>query len=225
MKKVFEIIKANPLFEGIGLDEFESMFNCLEARTEVFARDEILLLAGSRVKFIGIILRGSVKVIKEDLGGNANILTELSASEAFAETFACAGISHSPVTIQATEECQVLFINYGKIINTCPASCVYHNKLIENMLNLLARKNLMLNNKIDILSKRTTRDKLLAFFDIYRGVAKKFTIPYNREELARYLCVDRSAMSNELSKMRSEGLINFRKNEFEILGVNVDETN
>jgi CRP-like cAMP-binding protein len=85
------------------------------------------------------------------------------------------------------------------------------------MLKLLAKKNLMLNQKIEILSKRTTKDKLTCYFDFIRGAAKRFTIPFNREELARYLCVDRSAMSSELCKMRDEGLIEFNKNEFFIL--------
>ena len=96
------------------------------------------------------------------------------------------------------------------------SACPFHAKLIENMLGLLAKKNLMLNQKIEILSKRTTREKLLCFFDAQRGAAKRFTIPFNREELAHYLCVDRSAMSNELCKMRDEGLIKFQRNNFEV---------
>ncbi len=217
MKEIFDIIKINPLFNGISFDEFEKIFYCIGARKESYKKNDIIVLSGNRIDFIGIVLLGSVKVIKEDINGNISILTELTKAELFAETFVCAGILHSPVTIQSSENSEILFINYNKIINICSAGCIFHTKLIENMLKLLAHKNLMLNQKIDILSKRTTREKLLLFFETQRGMEKKFKIPYNREELAHYLCVDRSAMSNELCKMRNEKLIKFKKNEFEIL--------
>jgi CRP-like cAMP-binding protein len=129
----------------------------------------------------------------------------------------CAGIDRSPVTVQAAEDVEILFIDYKKIITTCPSACPFHARLIENMLKLVAKKNLMLNQKLEILSKRTTREKLLCFFDTQRGSSQRFTIPFNREELARYLCVDRSAMSNELCKMRDDGIIRFRKNVFDVL--------
>ncbi|MDR2898650.1 MAG: helix-turn-helix domain-containing protein [Spirochaetaceae bacterium] len=117
----------------------------------------------------------------------------------------------------AADTAEILFLDYRRIITSCSAACSFHTQLIENMLKLVARKNVLLNQKIEILSKRTTREKLLCFFDIHRGRAKRFTIPFNREELSQYLCVDRSAMSNELCKMRDEGLITFEKNLFEML--------
>ena len=217
MKNIFKIIKDNPLWSGIEYGDFEKMFGCIEAKTRNYRKGDIILMSGGALNFIGLVLSGSVRIIKEDIDGNITILTELSASDIFGEVFACAGIDRSPVTVQASEICEILFINYKKIISSCPSACVFHSRLIENMLGLIANKNLMLNQKLEILSKRTTRDKLLAFFDIKRGTAKKFTIPYNREELAHYICVDRSAMSNELCKMRDEGLIKFRKDEFELL--------
>ncbi len=217
MKKIFDVIKCNPLFSGIGYSEFEKMFSCIEARVECYKKSDVILLTGDVVSFVGLILSGRVKVIKEDFDGNSTILTELCASELFGEVFACAGIDHSPVTVETSEDCEVLFINYKKVISTCSSACCFHSRLIENMLRLIAKKNLLLNQKIEILSKRTTREKLLLFFDTQRGMAKKFTIPYNREEMANYLCVDRSAMSNELCKMRNEGLIQFNRNEFEIM--------
>jgi len=217
MKKIFETVKDNPLFQGIAYSDFEGMLNCLSAKTSWYNKNEIILLSGNTVKFVGLILAGSVKILKEDLNGRVAILTELVAPEVFGEVFACAGIDHSPVTVQAAEKTHVLFIDYKRIISSCSSACPFHSKLIENMLKLIAVKNLMLNQKIEILTKRTTREKLLAFFDMQRGMAVKFTIPYNREELAHYLCVDRSAMSNELSKMRNDGLIKFNRNTFEIL--------
>ncbi len=216
MKRIFETVKHNPLFSGVGYGDFEKMFDCLEARVASYSEDDVILLSGDTVTAVGLILSGGAKIIKEDTDGNSTILAELCASELFGEVFACAGVDRSPVTVQATEDAEVLFINYKKIIGTCSSACDFHSRLIQNMLQLIAKKNLMLNQKIEILSKRTTRAKLLCFFDMQRGAAKKFTVPFNREEMAQYLCVDRSAMSNELCKMRDEGLIRFHKNAFEI---------
>jgi CRP-like cAMP-binding protein len=217
MKNIFDAVKHNPLWNGIKYDDFDKMFNCIEAETRRYKKSGIVILSGNTINSVGLILTGSVKIIKEDMDGNATILTELTAPELFGETFACAGIEHSPVTVQASEDCEILFINYKKIICACSSACGFHTKLIENMLKIIANKNLKLNQKIEILSKYKIREKLLVFFDMQKGMEKKFTIPYNREELARYLCVDRSAMSNELCKMRDEGLIRFHKNVFETL--------
>ena len=219
MRKVFEIVKTNLLFQGIVFNDFIKMLSCLSATTVRYEKGDIILLTGDAVKFVGLILSGSVQIIKEDADGRTAILTELAVSDIFGEVFACAGISHSPVTIQASEDTEILFIDYKKIITSCSSACPYHTQLIENMLKLIAVKNLALNQKIEILSKRTTREKLLCYFDLQRGAATKFSIPFNREELAQYLCVDRSAMSNELCKMRDEGLLRFNKNTFELLMV------
>jgi len=216
MKKVYGIVRFNPLFNGIGYSEFEQMLRCIDAGTKTFVKGEYLLLSGDLIDYIGLILSGSVRVIKEDVDGNAAILTELAAPEIFGEVFACAGVAHSPVTVQASGDCEVLYLNYRKVISSCSSACHFHSRLIENMLESIAKKTMLMSEKIEILSKRTTREKLLAFFDFQRGAAKKFAIPYNREELARYLCVDRSAMSNELGKMRDEGLLSFHKNVFEL---------
>jgi CRP-like cAMP-binding protein len=205
------------LFQNVDIGGFERMMNCLAAKTAHYQKDDVIILSGDTVNFVGLVLSGGVQVIKEDKDGRISILTALDAPGIFGEVFACAGIEQSPVTVMAKENSEILMLGYKRIITSCSCACPFHTKLIENMLGLLARKNLMLNRKNEILSKRTTREKLLAFFDAQRGMAKKFTIPYNREELAHYLCVDRSAMSNELCKMRDDGLIKFQRSSFEIL--------
>ena len=216
MRKIFEIAKSNLLFQGISFSDFERVINCLYAKTAGYKKNDVILLSGEAVNSVGLVLSGSVQIIKEDIDGRITILTELGVSELFGEALVCAGLSQSPVTVLATENTEILLMDYKKIITTCTSACPYHTRLIENMLKLIARKNLILNQKNEILSKRTTREKLIAFFDMQRGAAKRFTIPYNREELAFYLCVDRSAMSNELCKMRNEGLIKFQKSAFEV---------
>ena len=122
----------------------------------------------------------------------------------FGEAFACAEISHIPVTVTATADSKVLFLNFKKLVSTCNNSCIFHTKLIENMLKAIALKNLFQSQKIEILSKKTIREKLLCFFDFERNGSIKFTIRYNREDLASFIAADRSAMCAELSRMRSE---------------------
>ena len=217
LEGIYSILKSNPLWGDIGFEEFSSMVACMEARQRIFLKGDIIVMAGNPINQIGLIISGSVKVIREDYDGNILLMSELGASDLFGEVFACAGLDQSPVTIQASEKVEILFINFRKVLTTCSSACSFHTKLIENMLQLIALKTLVLNQQIDILSKRTTRDKLIAFFEMHRNGARRFTIPFNREEMANYLCVDRSAMSHELGKMRNDGLIKFKKNFFEIL--------
>jgi CRP-like cAMP-binding protein len=217
LKKIFETVKTNPLFQGIAFSDFEQMITCLAAKATNYQKNETIILSGDTINFIGIILSGNIKIIKEDPNDQKTILTELGTPELFGETYACAGIDHSPITIQATEHTKILFIDYKRINTSCTSACPFHRRLIKNMLKIIATKNLIQTQKIEILSKRTTREKIITYLNIQRGTTKKFTIPYNRKELAQYLCVDRSAMSNELCKMRNEGLIKFQKNTFEIL--------
>jgi len=217
MKKIFDIAKDSPLFQGIAFCDFEPLLQCLSAGTATYKKDEMILLSGDPVNFVGLILSGSIKILREDADGNSTILTKLSVSEIFGEVFAFAELCHSPVTVAAAEETEIVFIDGNKIITSCGNACPFHAKLIKNMLQMFAYKNLILNQKIEILSKRRTRDKLLCFFDQQRGAANRFTLPFNREEMAAYLCVDRSAMSHELCKMRDDRLIRFHRNEFEML--------
>lgn len=217
MKKIYEAAKHSQLWSGIGFNDFEEMIRCNGAKTMRYNKGEIILMSGDSVNFIGMIVSGSVRVVKESMNGDISIIAELVAPDLFGEEFACANIDHSPATVQASEKCEVLLLDYKKVIAACSSACAFHSKLIENMLRIIAEKNLLLNQKIDILSKRKTREKLLAFFDLQRGASSKFTIPFNREEMANYLSVDRSAMSNELCKMRDEGIIRFHKNSFELL--------
>jgi CRP-like cAMP-binding protein len=219
MKKYLEQLQSNILFKNFDFNDLESILNCLSAKVHTYKKDDILLFQGDEVHFIGIVLSGRIKIIKEDISGNINIVSNFGINAIFAEAFAYANVFESPVTVQASEYCEILYIDSKRLFRTCKNTCVFHTSLIENMLSLIARKNIMLNEKIEILSKRTTREKLLEFFNIqiHMTHSKKFSIPYNREGLANYLCVDRSALSRELSNMRDEGLIDFQKNRFEVL--------
>ncbi|WP_340147270.1 Crp/Fnr family transcriptional regulator [Ruminiclostridium josui] len=178
----------------------------------------MLLLAGDKVSSVGIILSGSAQIVKEDIMGNRNIVSEIGVADMFGEAFACANVSKSPVTVLTTTGCTVMYIKFSRIITTCSSACSFHTMLISNMLSLIAQKNIFLNNKIDILSQRSIREKLMAYFSmqIQKSGKNRFRIPFSRDELADFLCINRSALSRELSKMKQENILDFDRNEFEI---------
>ena len=137
----------------------------------------------------------------------------------YGAAFACAGIKKSPVSVVAVTPVRILQIKIEKVMHVCPNACPCHQQVIQNLVYLLARKNVALSEKIQHISKRSTREKLLAYLadEIKKTGRKHFQIPFSRQELADYLCVDRSAMSAELGKLKREGIIEFRKNEFWVL--------
>jgi len=212
-----ELANKNILFQGIHFDDLLKILNCLSAKTVSYKKNEIILLAGDVVNIVGWVMSGCVRVIREDIKGEAGILAELPAPNLFCEVFACAELEHSPISIVASEDCEVLLMDYKRIPQPCNTACHYHNQLIINLLRAVARKSMLLNQKVEVLSKRTIREKILSFLDTHRNGSRTVTIPYNREEVARYLCIDRSALSRELCKMRDEGLIRFNRNVFEML--------
>lgn len=219
MKKYLKLLHENELFNNLTMGDLESVLFCLAATVSEYNKNDIIMSQGSKINRIGIILSGGVQVIKEDIDGNINILSHLGENDIFAETFAYAEIEESPVTVQAVENCEIMFLDSKSIIKICKNNCDFYLVLIENMLQLMAGKNLILNQKMQILSKRTIREKLLEFFSIQSQMnhSRKFSIPYNRDELAFFLSVDRSSLSRELGKMRDEELIIFSRNNFEIL--------
>jgi CRP-like cAMP-binding protein len=218
IKKYLEILKTASLFTGLNDSDLIEMLNCLGANKQNYEKDSIVISVGNRISSVGIVLSGSANIIKEDINGNRNIISELKAGDLFAEVFACSG-APSSISVTTQTNCEVLFVEFEKVINTCSSTCKFNSRLIENMLKLIAFKNIQLHDKIDILSKRSTREKLMEYF--YKQVDlnnnHKFKIPFSRNEMADFLCVDRSSLSRELGKMRDEGIINFNKNSFEVI--------
>lgn len=212
-----DVLEKVSLFDGIDGD-LNAILGCMSPDIRNYPKDGIIILTGDCIDSVGIILKGGVKIIQEDLDGNINIMTELSVSDIFGEAFVCAGYSKSMVTVQATKDSVIMFLNYKKVITTCSSACSFHAKLIANMLKIIATKNIMMSQKIELMGKRSTREKLLSYFktQVNLSRSRKFTIPYNRMELAEFLSVDRSAMSRELSKMRDEGILDYYKNSFEL---------
>lgn len=210
------------LFSGINESNMLSLLKCLGINTKKYKKSSVIIPFETKITSIGIVLEGSIEVIKEDINGNKIILAKLSENGIFAENIVCAGIEKSPIKVTATSNCEILFIPFEKVLSTCTNTCHFHKQLIQNMLKVIASKNILLNLQIDLLGKKTTKEKLFTYLRTQMETAKnnRFLIPYNRNELADFLCVDRSAMSRELCKMRDDGIISFNKNYFEILSAN-----
>lgn len=220
MKNDFAILKQCRLFQGIGEGELGQMLACLQARRARYAAGETILLAGEPADRVGILLEGRAQVIREEYSGSRTLLANLEPGDLFAEAFACASESGRtlPVTVLSPAASAVLMIDYRRVIKTCPSACAFHARLIENMLAVMADKNLLLNRRLGHLSKRSTREKLLSYFSeqAAQGGSAEFTIPFNRQELADYLCVERSAMSAALSKLQAEGVLETRRSHFRL---------
>lgn len=219
MDDYIEILKGCPLFGGICESDLSSLLGCLSATTKRYQKNSYIFMSGDPVRSIGIVLEGAVHVTQEDFWGNKTILAEIGCGGLFAEAFSCAEAEALPVNVLSVQDSHIMLIDYRKIVNTCPRACEFHATLIGNMLGILARKNIMLTRKMEILSRRTTREKLLAYLSgqAIRAGSNIFEIPFSRQELSEYLSVDRSAMSNELSKMRSDGILDFHRSSFKLI--------
>lgn len=224
MQNFIDILLKSDLFFKIEKGNLANMLNCLGTRHKHYKKNETILLNGDPITWVGIVIKGSVQLIHEDIHGNRNILSSCFISDIFGEAFACAEVYSSPISIVAKEESEIVFFDYKKIITQCTNICPFHARLIKNMLSILAHKNIALNQKVEILAQRSTRSKILQFLQHCIETEtqnnkknNKCTIVYNRQELANLLCVERSAMSAELSRMQSEGIILVDKNTFTVL--------
>jgi len=219
MQGYIEMIKGMPLFEGIRKDDLAPMLKCLGSYTRTYSNNEIIFLESNDISCVGVVLSGTVHMIKDDSLGNTTLFSYIREGELFGETFACGTRIKARVSFRATASTSVLFLPFDKILHSCSMSCVFHHRLTENMVRLISEKNIMLMDKIDITSQKTLRDKILCYLmiQVERGGGPNLVIPLDRSELAEYLCADRSAVSRELSAMARDGLIEYNKNNFHIL--------
>lgn len=192
------------------------MLSCLETREERFPKDTFLLRAGDTAESIGLVLSGSVLVVQEDIWGNRNILSKAGPGQTFAAAYACAPGSVLNVSVLAETPVTAMFLNVKRVLNVCPSACAHHSRIIRNLLGELAEKNLRFGEKLTHMGQRTTRAKLMSYFsaEAQRLGTYEFDIPFSRQQLADYLAVERSGLSLELGKMRSEGLLDFHKSHF-----------
>lgn len=176
----------------------------------------MIFVAGHTNPFVGIILSGTAKIIKENLYADRMIIQKLSEGDMFGETYACMGLKSAEVSIEALCDTKVLAIDVERIVASCPNTCIFHRQLNMNLLKILSSKNIQLNQKLFFLSHKTIRNRIFAYLydEANRQKSKSFEIPFNRNELSEYLCIDRSALSRELSNMKKEGQIDYHKNRF-----------
>ena len=208
-----------PLFAGIREEDLSDMLACLGSFQKNYKKDEIILLESHEVRSVGIILSGKVHMVKEDAEGDQTLLVTMREHELFGESFSCGSHLAAQVSFRAAAACTVLFLPFYKVIHSCKMSCPFHHRLIENMVQQLGDKNVRLMQKIEVSSKKTLREKILAYLrsQAPEEEGHRFSIPLGRLELADYLCADRSALTRELAHMKADGLIWYEKNQFQLL--------
>lgn len=204
------------LFAGIAAEDRKAMLSCIGYHIASFRKGEIIAFEQEHIRHVGVVLSGSVDMIKEDIWGNKTMLVRAYKDEVFAETFACGQDNLSVVTFMVSKDARILFLPFDRVMHSCSMACQFHHQLVENMVHIIANKNRDLMRKVEVVSKRTIREKLLAYLSIQAQTqnARYFEIPLGRVELAEYLCVDRSALTRELAKMKAEGIIDYHRNSF-----------
>lgn len=219
MQEFHPILKRCPLFDGIRMDDLGAMMGCIGGHTVSVCKGQSVYREGDPATHVGIVLSGAVRLVREDYYGNRSIVAHIGPAELFGETYACAGIPSLPISVVADEDSTVLLMDCSRITVSCSSACAFHNRIIHNLLRLVAKKNLVYDQKIEVTSKRTTREKLMTYLLNQAKIqgSNSFTIPYDRQELADYLEVDRSGLSAEISKLRREGVLVSDKNQFTLL--------
>ena len=219
MQKYFQILRKCSLFSNIADENLIPMLSCLNARVIKYGKGEDIISEGQSAKDVGIVLSGKVQIIKIDYYGNKNIIANIEPSQLFGESFACADIKSIPVSVVASDDTEVMMIDCVRITKTCSNSCAFHNQIVLNLMRIMAMKNIFYTQRAEVISKRTTRGKLLAYLDqqAKKNSSDCFEVPFDRQELADYLEVDRSGLSAEISKLRAEGVIECRKNKFRLI--------
>lgn len=219
MEKFFPLLMNSPLFEGLDEEELGAVLGCFGAKRTLYRKGQAILCEGDPAEQLGVVLSGAVQVFRMDYFGNRSLMGRLEEGDLFAEAFACAGVSAMPVSVVALEETQALLIRADRVLHSCSSACAFHQRMIYNLMRILALKNLACNQKIEVTSKRSTREKLMAYLMLQakQAGASTFAIPFDRQELADYLEVDRSGLSAEIGKLRREGVLKCERNRFTLL--------
>ena len=219
MEKYFSVLEACTLFSSIEKEDIPGLLACLGASVRQFSRQQQILSEGEPARFVGILLSGSAQVVNQDIYGNRSILSKVLPGQLFGESFACAGAETLPVSVVANEDCAVMLIDCRRITTSCSNACGFHNRMIYNLLQAVAQRNLEFHQKLEITAKRTTREKLMAYLlsEAKAAGSREFTIAYDRQALADYLGVERSAMSAELGKLQKDGVLKTNRSRFTLL--------
>ena len=209
MEKYFAILTQNTLFAGISHADLGSLMHCLGARVEVFSKGAPVFMEGDAADCIGFVLEGVVQIVWDDLYGNRSLLTQAEQGDLFGEAYAAANVDTMPLSGYAAQESKILWLECRRMLTVCTNACGFHSMLVKNLLQVVAQKNLQLSQKVQFMSQKTTKEKLMAYLlaQAKQRGALEFTIPLDRQALADFLGVERSAMSTELSKLRKAGVL------------------
>ena len=218
MKEYIAILKRTTLFSGISEDDILKMLDCFGAKLLPYHKGETVLRQGEKLDRIPVLVKGCLHIQNEDYWGNRSILGSIDVGEMFGEAYLSPESSPLLNDVVAIEDSAVLFFDANRILNICSSACRFHAMVVQNLFFAVCEKNRKLVQKLGHMSKRTTREKLTSYLseEAKKHNRSHFEIPFNRQQLADFLSVDRSAMSNELCKMRDEGLIEFHRNRFRL---------
>ena len=211
-----EFLAGTKLFEGSTSEEIKSMLECLGARERRFKEGARIYRMGDTIKTVGLVLEGCVRIENVDVWGNVNVLGTMEVGDAFGAAYAAVPDEPLMVDVVAAKDSRVLFVKLSKVLTTCPRACPHHARISANMISIIARRNITLSRRIFHVAPKTIRGKVLAYLSdmAERTGSREFDIPFNRQRLAAYLGVDRSALSAELSRMQKAGLIETHRSHF-----------
>lgn len=204
-----EELKESPIFEGISYESYLSMINCFQAVQKTYRPEEAAYDFGRGGEQVGILERGEASLIRIDEDGISTVLENLTAGSVFGRSLAFSGDRGDSLEVVCRTACDVLYIDFSHILKRCERACAHHSMLVQNMLRLITDKAQALAERIDVLSRRSIREKLLCFFrqQADRAGGSCFTLPFSLSMLADYIATDRSAMMREMKHLRQEDLI------------------
>ncbi len=219
MKKYIPILKQTRLFAGVGEDEIDAMLGCLQARFSTYQKSEYVFRQGEHINHICVLVGGSLHIQSDDYWGHHSIVNVIDVGGMFGEAYVAPDSGALLNDVVAVKESAVIFFDVRRLLTVCSSACKFHSMVVQNLFFAISEQNRKLVQKLGHMSNRSTREKLMSYLSAEAKKQKNsiFTIPFNRQQLADYLSVDRSAMSNELCKMRDEGLLTFEKNKFSLL--------
>ena len=213
-------LEKSPLFQDISYEEYRSLLTCFQAVQKSFRADDLIYdFSFPKNDAVGIVERGCAALIRIDEEGVATVMEELGPGGVFGRTLAFAGASGDSLQVVCRTPCDVLFIDYPHILKRCENACNHHSVLVQNMLRLMSDKAQALSQRVDVLSRRSIREKLLCYFRQLseRAGSNTFTLPFSLSTLADYIATDRSAMMRELKRLREEGAIRSDGRQFTLL--------
>ncbi len=206
-------MKYTSLFKGVSESELLRMYNCLGGRKASFKSGEVVFEYIEPSDNIGIVIDGSIVIERTDIFGSKFTLDIMEKGDVFGETIAFSNVVGDSICVVARSECEVIFISMNRIAHPCTKVCECHSQVLENLLTMISLKARKLGERVEVMSNKTIREKLMYYFmlESAREKSRTFTIPFSISVLAEYICADRSAMTRELANMKRDGLIHTEK--------------